>query len=122
MITDFKSAKVTIRTQNRLQHVVAINGCCYGRDNRPDKGDYLKLCGQSFWSFISGEEDFYVQIIEPLGHRAKEKNEAFQQASDKLINRMTRDFMAQFCLEDGSIDWSLLVRFNSSAKKQSGSS
>jgi len=33
-------------------NIVAVNGCCYGRDNRPDKGDYLKYCGQRFWEFI----------------------------------------------------------------------
>ncbi|MHB8174419.1 MAG: PmeII family type II restriction endonuclease, partial [Nitrospirota bacterium] len=21
-----------------------MNGCCYGRDNKPDKGDYFKYC------------------------------------------------------------------------------
>lgn len=52
---------------------MAVNGCCYGRDKHPDKGDYFKYCGQSFWEFISGYEDLYTGIIEPLGHKAKEK-------------------------------------------------
>ncbi|MFN6960895.1 MAG: PmeII family type II restriction endonuclease [Rhodocyclaceae bacterium] len=56
----------------RQQHVVCVNGCCYGRGDK-DYGDYLKLCGQSFWSLISGNDSMYQEIIEPLGHRAKEK-------------------------------------------------
>jgi hypothetical protein len=47
------------------------------RNKLTDKGDYLKKCGQSFWAFISGDDDLYTTIIEPLGHRAKERNEAF---------------------------------------------
>ena len=54
MIDDFKSATRTLRTSNSRLNVVAINGCCYGIDNSPEKGDYLKYCGQRFWEFISG--------------------------------------------------------------------
>jgi hypothetical protein len=75
MKDDFKKAKKVLRTNNPSLNVVAINGCCYGRDNKPDKGDYFKYCGQRFWEFISGDENLYTEIIEPLGHKAKEKNQ-----------------------------------------------
>src|SRR3972149_12194699 len=39
MIADFKTAKKTLRTSNSKLNVLAVNGCCYGRDNQPDKGD-----------------------------------------------------------------------------------
>jgi type II restriction endonuclease EcoO109I-like protein len=42
------------------QNVVAVSGCCYGHENQPDKGDYLKLCGQRFWGFISGNRELYT--------------------------------------------------------------
>lgn len=77
MISDFKTAKKTLRTSNSQINVVAINGCCYGKENNPDKGDYFKYCGQEFWEFISGNKDLYTELIEPLGHQAKEKNEEF---------------------------------------------
>lgn len=48
MISDFKSAKKVLRTSNSNIQVIAINGCCYGKDNKPDKGDYFKYCGQKF--------------------------------------------------------------------------
>ena len=73
MISDFKTAKKTLRTSNSQINVVAINGCCYGKENNPDKGDYFKYCGQEFWEFISGNEDLYTELIEPLGHQAKKK-------------------------------------------------
>src|SRR5690606_34979782 len=39
LISDFKTAKKTLRTSNSKIMVTAINGCCYGRDNNPDKGE-----------------------------------------------------------------------------------
>ena len=75
MITDFKTAKKALRTSNSNLNIIAINGCCYGKDNKPDKGDYFKYCGQRFWEFISGDKNLYINIIEPLGYKAKEKKE-----------------------------------------------
>ncbi len=73
MKSDFKTAQRTLRTSNSNLMVVSINGCCYGIDNRPDKGDYFKYCGQEFWEFISGDKDLYTEIIEPLGHKSKKR-------------------------------------------------
>ena len=36
MLSDFKTAKKTLRTSNAQINVVAINGCCYGIDRKPD--------------------------------------------------------------------------------------
>jgi len=73
MRADFKTAMITLRTSNSKIRIVPVNGCFYGRDNKPDKGDYWKYCGQKFWEFISGNERLYVEIIEPLGHKAQRK-------------------------------------------------
>ena len=77
LAADFKRAKTTLRTSNSQLNIRAINGCCYGRDNKPDKGDYLKYCGQRFWEYISGNDNLFIEIIEPLGYKAKEKNDDF---------------------------------------------
>lgn len=113
MIENFKKAKRILGTNISQTNIVAVNGCCYGRNNKPDKGDYLKYCGQRFWGFVSGDTDLYVQIIEPLGHKAKEKNEEFLEAYAKLINKFTFEFGKEFCI-DGQIRWDALVKFNSS--------
>ena len=118
MIADFKTAKRTLRTSNSNLNIVAVNGCCYDKDNRPDKGDYFKYCGQQFWEFISGDENLYTKIIEPLGHQAKEKNDEFIQSYSKMLNLFTKEFADNFCKEDGSIDWERLVKFNSSKKAE----
>lgn len=112
MRNNFKQATRRLRQNRGITAVVAVNGCCYGRDNRPDKGDYLKLCGQAFWEFISGDSNMYVSLIQPLGHRAREKHADFQREYTRILNRFTREFMDEFCTND-LIDWHKLLRFNS---------
>ena len=110
---DFSTAKRTLRTSDSNIHVEAVNGCCYGRDDNPDKGNYSKYCGQRFWEFISGDSGLYTAIIEPLGYRAQAKNEEFNVLYAQMINRFTREFMNTYCRADGQIDWEKLVRVNS---------
>ena len=113
MVTDFKTAKKALRTSNSNLNITAVNGCCYGRDNKPDKGDYFKYCGQSFWEFISGNKNLFIEIIEPLGHKAKEKNDDFVKSYSQMINKFTKEFTNEYCKKSGEIDWEKLVRFNS---------
>jgi hypothetical protein len=116
MQDDFRKAKQTIRTSTSGLHIVAVNGCCYGRNDKPDRGDYFKYCGQRFWDFISGNPDLYLKIIKPLGYSAKKKNEEFQRGYAQLINRFTSEFSKTF-VKDGVIDWEALVKFNSAEVK-----
>jgi Type II restriction endonuclease EcoO109I len=116
MKEDFIRAKRVLRTSNSRLQVVAVNGCCYGRAVQSDKGDYLKFCGQKFWDFISGDPELYIEIIKPLGHKAKEKNQEFTVEYSAIINKFTQEFNENFCV-DGKIDWDALVRFNSGTEK-----
>ncbi|HOK27078.1 MAG TPA: PmeII family type II restriction endonuclease [Bacteroidales bacterium] len=113
MVEDFRTAKRTLRTNNSNLNIVAVNGCCYGRDNRPDKGDYFKYCGQKFWEFISNNKNLYTDIVEPLGYKAKEKNDEYNKVYSQMINKFTKEFVLNFCKANGEIDWEKLVRFNS---------
>lgn len=113
MISDFTSAKKTLRTSNSKLNIIAINGCCYGIDNKPDKGEYFKYCGQMFWEFISDIPDLYLDIIEPLGNNAKARNDEYMNSYFTLINRFTKEFSNLYCDDKGNIDWVELVKFNS---------
>jgi hypothetical protein len=110
---DFNTAKKTLRTSNSQINVIAVNGCCYGKDSNYDKGHYYKYCGQKFWEFISGNSKLYTEIIMPVGHKSQEKNEIFLESYSKLINKFTLDFAIEYCKANGEIDWEKLVRFNS---------
>lgn len=116
MVQNFDRAR---RIAGTRQHVVAVNGCCYGTDAQPHKakGNYLKLCGQDFWSLISGNSLLYQKIIEPLGHEAKQRNDEFEEAFGHLHTRFTAEFTQHFCLVSGAIDWKKLINLNSQAKK-----
>ncbi|MBD3307138.1 cytosolic protein [candidate division KSB3 bacterium] len=116
MKDQFRKAKRILQTNISKTNVVAVNGCCYGKDERPDKGEYLKLCGQRFWELISGDEHLYTEIIEPLGWSAKERTAQFQEEYAKVINRFTIQFAQEYCDETGAINWEKLVRFNSGKK------
>ncbi len=113
MKEDFRTIRKILNTGGQRRNVVAVNGCCYGRDNQPEKEEYLKLCGQSFWEFVSGNSNLYIEIIEPLGHKAREKNEEFDLAYAKLINNFTTEFNKQYC-KGGLIQWERIVKLNSS--------
>lgn len=116
MRDDFKRAKRVLRTSNSKLQIMAVNGCCYGRNGSIDKGDYYKYCGQQFWELISDDKNLYIDIIGPLGYKAKEKNDAFNKEYAELINKFTFLFMYHFC-DDGKINWDSLVKYNSSAEE-----
>ena len=67
-------------------------GICYGKTRTSYmRAGYLKVVGQNFWSLISENKDLYTDIIEPIGYRAKERNESFCAERAKVVNRL-------FCL------------------------
>ncbi len=116
MKEDFIKAARTMRSSNAHLNIVAVNGCCYGHQNTPDRGDYFKYCGQQFWEFVSGNNELYLQIIKPLGYSAKQRNTEFAKKYATIINKFTLEFSQQFVVK-GTIDWNKLVQFNSSTIK-----
>jgi len=117
MADDFRRAKRVLHTSGNNSEIIAVNGCCYGRDNKPYKnGGYFKYCGQQFWEFISGDPNLYLQLIVPLGHRAKQRNKEFIEEYSRILNSFTLEFSQRFC-DEGKINWETLVKFNSAASK-----
>lgn len=117
MQADFANATRILRQGKPETHVVAVNGCCYGQDANPDKGNYIKLCGQAFWQMVSGDDAFYTRIIEPLGHRAARHNEAFASQYAAVVNQFSAEFATRFCTAGGEIDWPRLVAFTSARER-----
>ena len=106
---NFKAAVRVLRQNKAVGEIQPTLGICYGRFKTVNDGAVLKIGGQSFWELISGEPELYMDIIEPIGHRAKEFNEAFEVNRGKAENRMVREFTERFCRVDGSIDWPKIV-------------
>jgi hypothetical protein len=124
MAQNFRAGQKALREKYPRTEIVPVNGCSYGKDarprkTRPDGSAYWKLCGQDFWSFISGNHELYTEIIEPLGHQAKERNEDFEEAYARVINKFTIKFAQEFCGSDGVIDWEKIVRLISKRDEKS---
>jgi len=114
----FKKTVQVLKQSKSVRAVQPVLASCYGRRKTKNNGEYLAICGQEFWNFISGNPNLYTEIIEPLGHRAKEHNRLYEEELAVVINKFTSEFSSQFC-RDGKIMWDELVRFNSGNMKPS---
>ncbi len=110
---DLQKAVATIKQARYTANVQAVLGICYGKTKTNYLRGYLKVVGQNFWYLISENRDLYTDIIEPIGHRAKHHNDCFIDEKSKVINRLTKEFIHDFCDESGAIDWVKLVEWNS---------
>lgn len=113
----FTRTAKTIRQNKHVTHVRPVLGCCFGKSNA-DMGDYDKYCGQKFWHFLSRDDRMYIDIIEPLGHQAKERDQAFKEEYGKCLNLLTAEFMKKYCRNDGGIDWEALIKLNSEQEEK----
>ena len=112
---DLRDAVIRVKQSKSAMRVEPVLGICYGKTRTNYvKAGYLKVVGQNFWCLISESKDLYTDIIEPIGYRAKEHNDAFCKQKDRIVNRFTRQFLDEFCDSMGAIDWVRLVEFNSS--------
>lgn len=114
MQENFNSAISRIRQTDRRSQIECVCGCCYGRQdqNKEQKVGFVKKCGQSFWEFLTEDDTFYKRIIEPMGLRAREKDEIFQREFDRVYTRLLTEFIAHFCV-DNEINWNKVLEFNS---------
>lgn len=110
---DLKTAVARLKQSKRGVNVQAVLGICYGNTKTSYVRGYLKTVGQNFWYLISENEHLYTDIIEPIGFRAKEHNDAFYLEKGNVTNRLTRQFIENFCNDSGAVNWVKLVEFNS---------
>jgi hypothetical protein len=109
---DFKNAVKVLKQSKYTRNVQPVLGICYGKVKTSHLRGYLKVVGQNFWYLISENENLYTDIIEPLGHRAKQHNDKFHRQKNKIVNLFTKEFLNSFC-QNGEIGWKKLVEFNS---------
>ncbi|MFG6339019.1 MAG: hypothetical protein K1W31_11485 [Lachnospiraceae bacterium] len=94
----------------------AYIGYCYGKKNDSGRGKpkmYQELAGKRFWAELTGDEEFYIKIIDYMGTMPEQYVAEYKESYNKAANRLVREFSNSFCKEDGSIDWEKLVEFNS---------
>ncbi len=111
---NFMSAS-KLAQQARARYEAYI-GYAYGKKKESGRGKpkmYQELAGKRFWAELTGDEDFYLKIIEFMGELPEQYVAAYKESYNKASNRLVREFSNKFCKEDGSIDWEQLVEFNS---------
>ena len=118
----FKTLVRVLRQNKQMGEVLPVEGICYGKfgrgdPGRQDKGHYIRLIGQSFWHLISGDREFYVDVIEPLAHEAEAHAKKFKEEKDATYTRLTHQFTERFCDADFKIDWPKLIRYISENMK-----
>ena len=109
---NFRKAIKIYHTSGNKTACIAIEGCCYGTEHS-ENDTRTKICGQEFWTFISGSPTLYTDIIEPMGTDAKTKNELYQKEYDAMITKFIVEFASKYCNEGGSIDWDKILKLNS---------
>lgn len=110
---DLQKAVTTVKQARFGTNVQAVLGICYGKTKTSYLRGYLKVVGQNFWYLISENRDLYTDIIEPIGYRAKQHNDAFVDEKARVTNKFTKKFIDSYCDESGAIDWVKLVEWNS---------
>lgn len=117
MKRNFKKAKEILKKEGEKIRIVSVNGCMYGKDNKPFKKDkrdykrnYYKLCGQQFWELISADNNLYKKIIKPLDKEVKKRDEIFQDLYVKKLNEMTKDLIEMFYI-DNTLDWNKIIDY-----------
>ena len=90
---DLRDAVTRVKQSRTTLKVQPVLGICYGKTRSCHTTDgYWKVVGQNFWYLISENQQLYTDIIEPIGYRAKEHNEAFL----KQAKRRHRNFQLEF--------------------------
>lgn len=114
----FVKAVKVFNTSRKTVPTKCIEGCCYGNDNKGyNDSTHEKYCGEKFWTLISGEPTLFVDIVEPLGFKAKEKNEEYYEQYGRMINKFTKEFITEYCNDNGDINWDKIVRLNAGIKQ-----
>jgi hypothetical protein len=105
--------KLAQQAKKRFEPII---GYSYGRKKSSDKGlakIHTEIAGQAFWAELTGDKDFYIDLVRYMDKLPEKYVEEFEASYQKAANRLVKDFTTLFCKEDGSIDWESLVAFNS---------
>lgn len=102
--------------QQAKKRFVPIIGYGYGKKKQSNKGIpkfYLEYAGKEFWAELTGDDDFYIKLMQLMDNIPEKYVDEFNDAYQRAANRLVKQFTNEFCRDDGSIDWERLLRYNS---------
>jgi hypothetical protein len=114
LVKDLNTAIRVLKQNPRTKEVTCILGVCYGKARRTLKrGIINQICGQDFWTYLSGRKEFYKLIVEPLAFRASQLNAEFDKNKAQLVDNFVSEFTRDYCDEKGNILWDRIIELNS---------
>lgn len=110
---NFQSAQK--RAQQAHRAFFPVIGYGYGKKRVSSRNEkfYKELAGKDFWEWLTGDSSFYTKIVDYMGNQPTEFASSFEDAYNRAQNRLVRNFTINYCNEDGSINWTKLLEFNS---------
>lgn len=101
----FKGVRNLARTNNaKLQMDDLVIGVLYGEESQLSgnyrllKHTYPVYVGKEFWYRVTGDESFYLSLIETFGNAAKETKA--KSLLDEVINKLSQDIQKKYLGKD----------------------
>ena len=57
---------------------------------------YQELAGKRFWAELTGDEEFYIKIIDYMGTMPEQYIAEYKESYNKAANRLVREFSNGF--------------------------
>lgn len=67
-----------------------------------------EFCSPEYWTKKLGNEDFYVNIIEPAIESCFKEDDECYELKVRHLNRFTKEFLEEYCDSDCAVDWNKL--------------
>lgn len=109
---DLRKAAMRVKQINSSANGQPVLGICYGKRKTTYLRGYLKITGQNFWYLISENPNLYIDIVEPIGYKAREHSEKFILQKGGIEADLIGELRHRFCDIKGIIDWAKLVEFS----------
>lgn len=90
-----------------------IVGYGYGyKFSPPDENKtYYEYGGREFWTELTGDDYFYIKIMECFDEVPPEFPRRLEEAYSKAEEKLIDEFRSKFCSPDGKVDWERLLMF-----------
>ncbi len=105
---NFNSATRVLRQGNTQIDVRCIEGVCYGKSSRSDKGSHIQLVGNEFWYDISDWNETAYAIMEVIRkHTGNGMVELRENARRKIVQYLKDEGIV---LPNNELDWKALLK------------
>lgn len=68
----------------------------------------IEFCSPEYWTKKLGNEDFYVNIIEPAIESCFKEDDECNELKVRHLNRFTKEFLEEYCDSECAFDWDKL--------------